>query len=133
MCTLIRVLYLFSSDKTFQSSDGTIIERATTNAPCCVTHSISPKENGSQWRWPEVLGEERHFLCTGGDELRNFQEWIDDYVRKVTTLNGQLQGICINEWRYVIKGNLFQLTIIIPYGNIAIIFNIQIHILLIFF
>ena len=81
------------------ASDGTVFERADTNAECCLTNSISKSEDGSNYRWPIVLETSE---CSGGIK-KTYQEWID-FVSE----DDRFKGICYEGWVYYKTGILFK-------------------------
>ena len=78
------------------SSDGSVFEKANTNAQCCVQYSISKSEDGTNTRWPFVTGGQ----CYGGFK-KTFQQWID----KASSFTNS-DGICIEGWLYSKTGTL---------------------------
>jgi len=76
------------------ATDGTDLEKSSTNADCCSTNSILGSEDGSTWRSPLVSGE---LLCNGVRK-HTFAQWID-MAAKITGKWG-IKGICYKGWMY---------------------------------
>jgi hypothetical protein len=74
------------------ASDGTVFERASTNAECCSTYSILESEDGTNARSPILVFKEGALQC-GGGLMMTYQEWIDSkFINQ--------EGICFEGWRY---------------------------------
>ena len=75
------------------TSDGTVYEKASTNAECCESRSITESEDGTQWRWPLLYqNDDGTFKCMGGHK-KTYQEWVD-------FAGSRYENICIDGWRY---------------------------------
>jgi len=81
------------------ATDGTVLEKSSTNAECCSTNSILESEDGSTWRSPLVYshGGTGELLCTG-QRKHTFAQWIDMVAS--FTGNWGIKGICYNGWMY---------------------------------
>ena len=81
--------------KTLVASDGTVSEKSSTNANCCLrsANSIDESTDGSRYRWPMLYSRNGKLKCSGGMK-KTFQEWIDYAAR------GFREGICYKGWRY---------------------------------
>ena len=84
-----------------ESSDGTTFVKASTNADCCTSYSISRTEDGTNWRWPLLSGDEGSFECHGGIK-KTFDEWLDFMVQYKHM--SAFQNICVEGWRYTMSG-----------------------------
>jgi len=78
------------------ASDGTVLEKSSTNANCCSENSISGAEDGSTPRWSLAwISKMGELTCHGGMK-QTFAEWID---MAAGFLSGE--GICYRGWSYV--------------------------------
>ena len=85
------------------SSNGTVFQRDSINAPCCEQYSIMKTEDGTQVRFPLVIQFPNGvFECRGAEPMpvpKTYQEWLDEA--------DQLDlGICVDGWRYSKTGIL---------------------------
>ena len=83
------------------ASDGTVFEKSSTNADCCLksSSSISESTDGSRYKWPMLNLRNGKLKCSGGMK-KTFQEWID------FAATGFREGICYKGWRYQeVKGD----------------------------
>ena len=90
--------WYYVTDEPLVASDGSVFERAITNAECCSEYSILESEDGTNLRWPLLYFKEGTgtFDCAGGTK-RTYQEWIDH-------ASDNSNGICVEGWSYFLSG-----------------------------
>ena len=105
-CNTGEICVAGSCVATLVASDGTVFERASTNAECCSKgrrNNIPNSEDNSYpgFRYPLLTFTEGTFRCWGGFAL-TYRQWIRKFLKDYE--KGLYIGVCYEGWRYFKAG-----------------------------